>query len=1476
MHPRRQTHGRAQSESSFPLGRSGVSLPPSRPMSTDTCILYSSDAHIVWESAAECPHFNASPVVFPLSFNTRGVGCSESCGEGNRVEGRAPDTPCSHHRSRSHGAVGERKSNCIRACRPVSCCARISSVRAKLPSFCLAGGSKKACSTRTLAHSVAYGLVLVLAAIGLVALVWNLQSRSHEEIAQRWELSATLAHTGSSSSTSGSHSFGLMTATVLYSASSDSILSDNGGSCSLASMPMATFTAPWMTHFQPIYFDKPRMNFSHLPYVEGRPPFDYVLHQAVPEVCLQQQQSQFPSLAVPLLATAASSSSSVLCPASVVSAAESAFACPVGDASSAPPILSIITPVYNTPARLFNVTQTVMRGSFQHFEWIVINDGSTSNDTQRNVLDLFRKAEAGSVYADPRIVFIDLSQNIGLPAARNMAARRARGRFLLFADADDLFEPTYVEKCVLFLHFHPHHAVCGAWSYSFGLEGKEFAYDNPGFARGADNLSGNHLMSMQVIRKTAFELVGGYDERLRTGMEDWDLWLHLLSVGEWGHTIPEYLFWYRASARDRWAAIHSKAKFQQFKDGLAEKYKQMYHRHLVLKENIVPSKLALDRDDMAPVTAEPPLFNRLHRRTVAREDVRLVTGAMLSTACPSSSSPSAPLPPRPRLVLLTHFSVMGGGEKFNARVLREFAARGWEVTLVLFTPEELDNSILPEFRAVTNDIFVLPNFLLSPSNYAPFLVYLFHSRRPDVVFLASSEEAYLSLEYVQSFSRHFAPEMIVVDYNHMEHADWKSGGYPRYTLQNEEWIDRSLFCTDSVRRWVTDRGYPAHRTAVVYIGAEINERREQVRRLQKEKEELAAAARANSTTTSKGQAQGTANDAQKPSPVPSHSVLALSASSAKATPEAAASDGASSLSLRDETLRAQTRAELGVSPSTIVVLYIARIAPVKLPHVVGDVIIALHGKAAHATSVPAGGATNFHFLILGDGPEREPLEHRLSSSPAHAWVTFAGMVTDPDRMHAYLSAGDIVFLPSKLEGLSMSLMDGMSYGLVPISVRVGGQAELIRNEREGFLIAYDGRDNNAHMSVQFTELMQRLAASPALLRQLAAAALARIQHYSTESMMEGLQREFCVAFRQKEYLHRKRVREEEGWVAARASARHFQSSPMHTLCPTLEEPIMRPRSAAVAAADAHSVGNSLASNGRSASTVDLSAAAPLVSSQKEQLVPLSLTADDKLPAAGHESSSISSTGSPLSRSSAAAPSSRLSPSFASLLESARIKASFLRMQAVAQENWQASLQQRGPSHSLSLRTALPLHLLSAHFERGLSLLSAAFPTELQLSSGQPEARTLHVHLLLMASAPITDSWVIFLHFRPIASASAPVAAAAPSKTAAPGAAAAASPPPPVAGPPATEFLGDHLPLRAGAVHPTTEWAAGEILLDQICIRVPDTSGVGTYEVLFGFWRQDSPTWERLPLAPQLHTAQQTGTHLNFEQRAVRLGVITLT
>lgn len=102
------------------------------------------------------------------------------------------------------------------------------------------------------------------------------------------------------------------------------------------------------------------------------------------------------------------------------------------------PKVSVIMPVYNKAGRLRFSIESVLQQTYNDFELIMINDGSTDN-SHEIAMEYKRK--------DPRIIYFK-QQNQGVSITRNNAIDLARGEYISFLDADDVLHPDFLSKMV--------------------------------------------------------------------------------------------------------------------------------------------------------------------------------------------------------------------------------------------------------------------------------------------------------------------------------------------------------------------------------------------------------------------------------------------------------------------------------------------------------------------------------------------------------------------------------------------------------------------------------------------------------------------------------------------------------------------------------------------------------------------------------------------------------------------------------------------------------------------------------------------------------------------------------------------------------------------------------------------------------------------------------------------------------------------
>jgi glycosyltransferase involved in cell wall biosynthesis len=201
----------------------------------------------------------------------------------------------------------------------------------------------------------------------------------------------------------------------------------------------------------------------------------------------------------------------------------------------AAPRVSVIVPCYDLGPYLDEAVESVLAQSYQDFEIIVVDDGSTDPETQAIIGE----------YRRPKTRVIRAAHG-GLASARNTGIAHAQGELLCALDADDRLAPSFLEKTVRAIDDDPAITFASCWLRAFGDEAWEW---RPERCDLPTLLSENTVLTAAVVRRAAVASVGGYDAAMPVqGDEDWDLWLTLVERGFRGVIVPEVLFDYRRRA----------------------------------------------------------------------------------------------------------------------------------------------------------------------------------------------------------------------------------------------------------------------------------------------------------------------------------------------------------------------------------------------------------------------------------------------------------------------------------------------------------------------------------------------------------------------------------------------------------------------------------------------------------------------------------------------------------------------------------------------------------------------------------------------------------------------------------------------------------------------------------------------------------------------------------------------------------------
>ena len=181
---------------------------------------------------------------------------------------------------------------------------------------------------------------------------------------------------------------------------------------------------------------------------------------------------------------------------------------------------SVIIPLYNKAPYVRKALESVCAQTCRDYELIVINDGSIDNSAV--VADEYLKATDGIDYQ------IISQQNAGVSAARNNGVAQAHGDYIAFLDADDWWEPTYLERMAQLIADYP----------DAGLYACNYVYYKPGKTHVALNIPTGYInypkayyennampvwTGAAIIPRKVYDEMGGFSLGIKLG-EDFLLW----------------------------------------------------------------------------------------------------------------------------------------------------------------------------------------------------------------------------------------------------------------------------------------------------------------------------------------------------------------------------------------------------------------------------------------------------------------------------------------------------------------------------------------------------------------------------------------------------------------------------------------------------------------------------------------------------------------------------------------------------------------------------------------------------------------------------------------------------------------------------------------------------------------------------------------------------------------------------------------
>lgn len=487
------------------------------------------------------------------------------------------------------------------------------------------------------------------------------------------------------------------------------------------------------------------------------------------------------------------------------------------------PLVTVITPCFNDGRWLDRLLASLSAQTFRNFEVILVDDGSTDPATRARIAELHARA--------PDWLTIVTQENRGVVAARNAALALAKGRYVFPLDADDAVDKTFLEKCLLLLERLGPKTFVYTWTFSLG----ENCFVWP--TEDSDPLAvlEQNRIGFVVFPRAAATALGGYDQAMHDGYEDWELAVRFVAGGYVGRVIPEPLYLYHVRRGSR--NFHATRKHAELAARIAALHRPKIESKLrALKRTqrkVFKVANALVNLDGAMSRPDNALF--LDARGTVFDPARVFRDALrlgrsgrcflflvledrwrsffevndapgLAVYHPERYMPGAPAAAfadylgaahgaapldlaglaamdrepeaesgRTGILYVAPWLITGGSDQMTVDWFRELPGTAFETYLVLTEPR--DDAWLPKLKGFAREVYDLPALGIDTAAGAEaFLLELLERRRIQVVHVMHSAKGYAALPAI----KRARPDVRTVAQFHCFDilADGRSGGYP--------------------------------------------------------------------------------------------------------------------------------------------------------------------------------------------------------------------------------------------------------------------------------------------------------------------------------------------------------------------------------------------------------------------------------------------------------------------------------------------------------------------------------------------------------------------------------------------------------------------------------------------------------------------------------------------------------------------------
>ncbi len=219
-------------------------------------------------------------------------------------------------------------------------------------------------------------------------------------------------------------------------------------------------------------------------------------------------------------------------------------------------LVTVITPAYNAERHIRYAIESVINQDYKNWEMLIVDDCSKDN-TKQVVQDYSKE--------DNRIKLISIEKNGGVANARNIALRRAKGKYVAFLDSDDLWKPNKLSKQIEFMKKNNCYFTFSSYEL---INDEGIPLDKtirvPKVVDYKRLLKGNPIGCLTVVLDK--EKIGKI-EMPNVGHEDYATWLNIVQSGITAYGIDEELALYRKTENSLSSNIWSRRSSRNHRRG---------------------------------------------------------------------------------------------------------------------------------------------------------------------------------------------------------------------------------------------------------------------------------------------------------------------------------------------------------------------------------------------------------------------------------------------------------------------------------------------------------------------------------------------------------------------------------------------------------------------------------------------------------------------------------------------------------------------------------------------------------------------------------------------------------------------------------------------------------------------------------------------------------------------------------------------